>query len=166
MIRFSVQGHRAGLPRDSMSAPVFSPGLRTQLGSATALKFQPVQVGNAYLRRRPLRVSCSKAVSGIVEKDDMVRQHADGSAFGLSVVMKFGGSSVATADRMREVVELILSFPEESPVIVLSAMGKTTNNLLLVNLVVLVYQGLHFVLWSNFCCQLFDISSILCNLGW
>ncbi|CAN6286165.1 unnamed protein product [Urochloa humidicola] len=45
--------------------------------------------------------------------------------------MKFGGSSLASADRMREVADLILSFPEETPVIVLSAMGKTTNNLLL-----------------------------------
>nr|GME09164.1 aspartokinase 2, chloroplastic isoform X2 [Ipomoea batatas] len=45
--------------------------------------------------------------------------------------MKFGGSSVASAERMREVADLILSFPEERPVIVLSAMGKTTNNLLL-----------------------------------
>lgn len=48
----------------------------------------------------------------------------------LTCVMKFGGSSVASAERMREVAELILGFPEESPVIVLSAMGKTTNNLL------------------------------------
>ncbi|KAJ0230740.1 Aspartokinase 1 [Hirschfeldia incana] len=46
-------------------------------------------------------------------------------------VMKFGGSSVATAERMREVADLVLTFPEETPVIVLSAMGKTTNNLLL-----------------------------------
>ncbi|KAJ0250389.1 Leucine-rich repeat protein kinase family protein [Hirschfeldia incana] len=38
---------------------------------------------------------------------------------------------VATGERMREVADLILVFPEESPVIVLSAMGKTTNNLLL-----------------------------------
>ncbi|GFS29576.1 aspartate kinase 3 [Actinidia rufa] len=45
--------------------------------------------------------------------------------------MKFGGSSVASADRMREVADLILRFPEERPVIVLSAMGKTTNKLLL-----------------------------------
>jgi aspartate kinase len=48
----------------------------------------------------------------------------------LSCVMKFGGSSVASAERMKEVADLILSFPEESPVIVLSAMGKTTNKLL------------------------------------
>ncbi|CAM0878079.1 unnamed protein product [Alopecurus aequalis] len=45
--------------------------------------------------------------------------------------MKFGGSSVSSAERMREVADLILSFPEEAPVVVLSAMGKTTNNLLL-----------------------------------
>lgn len=50
----------------------------------------------------------------------------------LSVVMKFGGSSVSSAARMAEVAGLILTFPEERPVVVLSAMGKTTNNLLLV----------------------------------
>jgi aspartate kinase len=55
------------------------------------------------------------------------------AAAGFTVVMKFGGSSVASAERMREVADLILSFPEETPVIVLSAMGKTTNNLLLVH---------------------------------
>lgn len=50
----------------------------------------------------------------------------------LTCVMKFGGSSVGSAERMREVADLILGFPEENPVIVLSAMGKTTNHLLLV----------------------------------
>jgi len=49
----------------------------------------------------------------------------------LSVVMKFGGSSVSSAARMEEVAGLILAFPEERPVVVLSAMGKTTNLLLL-----------------------------------
>ena len=47
-----------------------------------------------------------------------------------SVVMKFGGSSVADAARMREVADIILAFPDELPVIVLSAMGKSTNNLI------------------------------------
>ena len=47
-------------------------------------------------------------------------------------VMKFGGSSVASAERMMEVAGLVLSFPEERPIVVLSAMGKTTNKLLLV----------------------------------
>ena len=53
----------------------------------------------------------------------------------LSVVMKFGGSSVSSAARMEEVAGLILTFPEERPVVVLSAMGKTTNLLLLVLIV-------------------------------
>ena len=38
--------------------------------------------------------------------------------------MKFGGSSVATAERMREVLDIIRTFPEQLPCIVLSAMGK------------------------------------------
>jgi aspartate kinase len=50
----------------------------------------------------------------------------------LSVVMKFGGSSVSSPARMEEVAGLVLAFPEERPVLVLSAMGKTTNLLLLV----------------------------------
>lgn len=48
-----------------------------------------------------------------------------------TVVMKFGGSSVADAERMREVANIVLSFPVEMPVLVLSAMGKSTNNLLM-----------------------------------
>ena len=42
----------------------------------------------------------------------------------LSVVYKFGGSSVATAARMREVAAIVCSFPEQAPLVVLSAMGK------------------------------------------
>lgn len=56
-----------------------------------------------------------------------------GDAF--TCVMKFGGSSVALAERMREVATLIQCFPEEKPIIVLSAMGKTTNNLICVRYV-------------------------------
>ncbi|KAA6416650.1 MAG: aspartate kinase [Trebouxia sp. A1-2] len=48
----------------------------------------------------------------------------------ISVVMKFGGSSVASADRMWEVAQIMCSFPQLFPCIVLSAMGKTTNLLL------------------------------------
>lgn len=48
----------------------------------------------------------------------------------VSVVYKFGGSSVADAARMREVAEIICSFPEHLPCVVMSAMGKTTNLLL------------------------------------
>ena len=44
----------------------------------------------------------------------------------ITVVMKFGGSSVANADRMREVAAIMCSFPEQYPCIVLSAMGKVS----------------------------------------
>ena len=44
----------------------------------------------------------------------------------VTVVMKFGGSSVATAERMREVLDIICTFPEHLPCVVLSAMGKVT----------------------------------------
>lgn len=66
------------------------------------------------------------------EEEEEEKGHRGNDGQQLTCVMKFGGSSVASAERMREVADLILSFPEERPVIVLSAMGKTTNNLLLV----------------------------------
>ncbi|KAI3457775.1 hypothetical protein Pfo_014438 [Paulownia fortunei] len=78
-----------------------------------------------------LRVSCVAGKVGVLEKHDTEHQVSEQIAKELTCVMKFGGSSVASAERMREVGELILSFPEECPVIVLSAMGKTTNKLLL-----------------------------------
>uniref|UniRef100_A0A0E0KLK6 Aspartokinase n=1 Tax=Oryza punctata TaxID=4537 RepID=A0A0E0KLK6_ORYPU len=70
------------------------------------------------------------ATAVVLNKDDAAAVAAS-SATGFTVAMKFGGSSVASAERMREVADLILSFPEETPIVVLSAMGKTTNNLLL-----------------------------------
>lgn len=48
----------------------------------------------------------------------------------MNVVYKFGGSSVRDAERMREVADIICSFPQYLPCVVLSAMGKTTNLLL------------------------------------
>jgi aspartate kinase len=85
---------------------------------------------------RKATVRCQRAVSAaaIVEKKDasVAAAQERGGDGELTVVMKFGGSSVASAERMREVADLILSFPEERPVVVLSAMGKTTNKLLMV----------------------------------
>ncbi|XP_011097259.1 aspartokinase 2, chloroplastic isoform X2 [Sesamum indicum] len=79
-----------------------------------------------------LRLRCDAAGKvDVLEKNDTQNQDSDQIAEELTCVMKFGGSSVASADRMKEVADLILSFPEERPVIVLSAMGKTTNKLLL-----------------------------------
>jgi len=44
-------------------------------------------------------------------------------------VFKFGGASVKNAAAVRNVAEILKQFPEENLVIVLSAMGKTTNGL-------------------------------------
>lgn len=45
------------------------------------------------------------------------------------IVMKFGGSSLADAARLREVAALVLAARAHSPCVVLSAMGKTTDRL-------------------------------------
>ena len=54
----------------------------------------------------------------------------DVDAVQITTVYKFGGSSVADADRMREVAAIVCAFPDHLPAIVISAMGKTTNLLL------------------------------------
>lgn len=46
------------------------------------------------------------------------------------IVMKFGGSSVANAERIRHVSSIIRSYIEQRPIVVLSAMGDTTDHLL------------------------------------
>src|SRR5574344_1917908 len=46
------------------------------------------------------------------------------------IVMKFGGSSVADADRIKHVASIIKAYLEKRPVVVLSAMGDTTDHLL------------------------------------
>ena len=46
------------------------------------------------------------------------------------IVMKFGGSSVADAARLRHVAEIVRSLLARKPVLVLSAMGDTTDHLL------------------------------------
>ncbi|XP_014515255.1 aspartokinase 2, chloroplastic isoform X1 [Vigna radiata var. radiata] len=77
-------------------------------------------------------ITCKASASDVIEKS--VTEYEKVSSEGetsFTCVMKFGGSSVASAERMKEVASLILSFPEERPIVVLSAMGKTTNKLLL-----------------------------------
>ncbi|KAK4774849.1 hypothetical protein SAY86_009784 [Trapa natans] len=81
--------------------------------------------------RRVLKVSCEASKFDVIEKNEAANVSFGQNENQLSCVMKFGGSSVASAERMREVADLILSFPNERPVVVLSAMGKTTNKLLL-----------------------------------
>ncbi|XP_004304561.1 PREDICTED: aspartokinase 2, chloroplastic isoform X1 [Fragaria vesca subsp. vesca] len=80
---------------------------------------------------RVLRVSCKGGVVDVLDKKGKGNQGGAENDKQLTCVMKFGGSSVASAERMREIADLIVSFPQERPVIVLSAMGKTTNKLLL-----------------------------------
>jgi aspartate kinase len=46
------------------------------------------------------------------------------------IVMKFGGSSVANAERIRHVAGIITKFAARRPIVVLSAMGDTTDELL------------------------------------
>lgn len=46
------------------------------------------------------------------------------------IVMKFGGSSVANATRIKQVANIIASYKTSQPVVVLSAMGDTTDWLL------------------------------------
>eukprot|EP01023_Acetabularia_acetabulum_P042533 TRINITY_DN4210_c0_g6_i1.p1 TRINITY_DN4210_c0_g6~~TRINITY_DN4210_c0_g6_i1.p1 ORF type:complete len:563 (+),score=97.84 TRINITY_DN4210_c0_g6_i1:41-1690(+) len=48
----------------------------------------------------------------------------------ISIVYKYGGSSLATANHLKRVAEITCSFQEHLPCVVLSAMGKTTNKLL------------------------------------
>jgi aspartate kinase len=47
----------------------------------------------------------------------------------MSLILKFGGSSVANAACLRRVAEIIKSSLDQSPVVVVSAMGKTTDAL-------------------------------------
>lgn len=81
-------------------------------------------------RNIALRVSCEAARVDLIERKETETSSLSGTGKELTCVMKFGGSSVESAERMKEVANLILSFPDERPVIVLSAMGKTTNKLL------------------------------------
>jgi aspartate kinase len=46
------------------------------------------------------------------------------------IVMKFGGSSVADAERIRRMADIVRGQSEKQPVVVLSAMGDTTDILL------------------------------------
>jgi len=46
------------------------------------------------------------------------------------IVMKFGGSSVANAERIKHVAGIIKGFADKRPIVVLSAMGDTTDHLL------------------------------------
>jgi aspartate kinase len=44
-------------------------------------------------------------------------------------VFKFGGASVNSVDRIKNIAEILKLYSSESLVIIISAMGKTTNAL-------------------------------------
>ncbi|XP_030953455.1 aspartokinase 3, chloroplastic-like isoform X1 [Quercus lobata] len=114
----------------SCCLPVRSQRLHFASSVASVAEFSNASARSC-LRSRVLRVRCDGRVVDVLEKEETKNQSFGEAENQLTCVMKFGGSSVASAERMREVAELILSFPNERPVIVLSAMGKTTNKLLL-----------------------------------
>ena len=45
-------------------------------------------------------------------------------------VLKFGGTSVKSVARIQHVADLICRFPEQKKIVVVSAMGDTTDHLL------------------------------------
>lgn len=116
------------------SGSQYQPALSHHLRFASSSKRKGFfsNVKQLYSKSRVLRVSCEGRVVDVIEKNQLENPSFGQNEKQFTCVMKFGGSSVASAERMREVAHLILSFPEETPVIVLSAMGKTTNKLLLV----------------------------------
>lgn len=44
-------------------------------------------------------------------------------------VFKFGGASLESVERIRQVAQIVQSFPDDKILIVISAMAKTTNEL-------------------------------------
>ncbi|XP_022773621.1 aspartokinase 3, chloroplastic-like [Durio zibethinus] len=116
-------------------SPPNQSSLHCQSAWSSQLNFAAFRSSNSFnlyrsLRRcktRVFKVSCEGGDVDVIERKATLGEAENQ----LTCVMKFGGSSVASAERMREVADLILSFPTERPVIVLSAMGKTTNKLLL-----------------------------------
>lgn len=85
-----------------------------------------------------------EAVLKAEEEEELL--FSNGNVENFTSIMKFGGSSVASAERMKEIASLVLSFPHERPVVVLSAMGKTTNKLLLVFFTSTIFAFCVFVL--------------------
>lgn len=47
----------------------------------------------------------------------------------MKTILKFGGASIQDADRMRNVLNIIKQYADKKPVVVVSALGKTTNHL-------------------------------------
>lgn len=84
----------------------------------------------------------------------------------ITTIYKFGGSSVASAERMLEVADIVCSFPEDFPCIVLSAMGKVLEEVGL-NLIE-QFDGLlrkSLAVYSNFVPSFFQTTNMLLEAG-
>jgi Amino acid kinase family len=129
---------------------------KPQLNPTLTFIFNKRDERELYLtKRKGLTLCCHKGwvPSAIIDDEEIVNGKSD-NFNQFSVVMKFGGSSLASAERIRHVADLILSYPEETPIIVLSAMGKTTNKLLLVSPILFSYlifikTFVHMHSWGN-----------------
>ncbi|XP_027358250.1 aspartokinase 2, chloroplastic-like isoform X2 [Abrus precatorius] len=119
-----VQGNLAVTLRKSLQCT-------PRIGFAAFVAPVPPARGVSSNSKVAFRVACKATTSDVLEKDVSESEKLSETETSFTCVMKFGGSSVASAERMKEVAGLILSFPEERPIVVLSAMGKTTNKLLL-----------------------------------
>ncbi|KAL6331469.1 hypothetical protein AAG906_011409 [Vitis piasezkii] len=64
-------------------------------------------------RRRVLRVGCKKGVEAMLREEASENETSGDNVEKLACVMKFGGSSLASAERMREVTNLVLQFRDE-----------------------------------------------------
>ncbi|KAG2433287.1 hypothetical protein HXX76_008354 [Chlamydomonas incerta] len=103
--------------------PVIAPACPILRGRAVATSSAPVASKRSAVRRAVI------AKAATVDAPRKFQQPGQGVKQ-VNVVYKFGGSSVRDAERMREVADIICSFPQYLPCVVLSAMGKTTNMLL------------------------------------
>ena len=135
VIQFGAHAHCTRPKTNSLPNSLFLISNKPQLNpTLTFLCNKRDERESNLTKRRELTLCCQKGwePSAIIDDKKIVNgNHENFNQF--SVVMKFGGSSLVSAERMRHVADLILGFPEENPIIVLSAMGKTTNKLLLVS---------------------------------
>ncbi|KAF5841379.1 aspartate kinase [Dunaliella salina] len=116
----STSSHvKSNLPIPTVHTKKKSNGPLTKLSSGPDARHNPLTP----LKPSFLNLVCTAAVTRQLTPPGS-------QADNLNVVYKFGGSSVRDAERMREVADIICSFPDLLPVVVLSAMGKTTNLLL------------------------------------
>ncbi|XP_042502013.1 aspartokinase 2, chloroplastic-like isoform X1 [Macadamia integrifolia] len=127
----AVRSPYTGLERSSSHFLSISSCLLKSAASVASTSGLSCQMFEGASRRNALKISCDAGLTSVISKEHMEKPVSDGNAGQFTCVMKFGGSSVSSSERMKEVADLILSFPQEMPVIVLSAMGKTTNHLLL-----------------------------------